>query len=34
VPAAGLVRGQVVRVRIDEGDEQGYRGTVLESSRP
>lgn len=31
-PAAGLVRGQVIRVRIDRGDEQGYRGTVLESS--
>jgi len=31
VPAAGLVRGQVVRVLIDDGDEQGYRGTVLES---
>ena len=31
VPAAGLVRGQVVGVRIDSGDEQGYRGTVLKS---
>ena len=29
--ASGLARGQVVRVRIDGGDERGYRGTVLES---
>jgi threonylcarbamoyladenosine tRNA methylthiotransferase MtaB len=32
VPAPGRVRGQVVRVRIDEADGRGYRGAVLESS--
>jgi threonylcarbamoyladenosine tRNA methylthiotransferase MtaB len=32
VASEGLVRGQVVRVRIDGSDGQGYRGTVLESS--
>lgn len=31
VPAAGRVRGEVVRVRIDEADDRGYRGAVLES---